>query len=429
MSAVAAQCRGCGNERLETILDLGRTPLANNLLKKSQLKQPEPFFPLVLMFCPACSLLQISETVPPEILFRHYLYFSSVSDALLCHAQELAQLVMQERALDKSHRVIEIASNDGYLLQYYREAGIPVLGIEPATNVAAVAREERGIPTINEFFGLELAKKLRAEHACADVIHAHNVLAHIDDLNGFVAGLGLLLKDDGVVVIEVPYVKDMIDRVEFDTIYHEHLSYFSLTALNHLCVRHGLRISSVKQLPIHGGSLRVFMQHEKSRTNQLFTVERLLLEEKQWGVDSPAFYLSFQGRVQRVKAQLLDLLHGLKLNGDRIAAYGCSAKGSTLLNYCGIGRETLAFVVDRSPAKQGLRTPGSHLPVYAPEELLEEMPEYALLLTWNFADEILQQQSEYQRRGGQFILPIPEPRIVSGQLLEKDTVSMTTARN
>jgi SAM-dependent methyltransferase len=411
MSGNAFHCRACASAELHTILDLGQTPLANNLLTESQLTEPEPRFPLVLTFCAACSLVQITETVPPEILFAHYLYFSSFSDAMLTHARGIAPRMMRERKLHGSSRVIEIASNDGYLLQYYRQAGVPVLGIEPATNIAAVARDERGIRTLNEFFGLALAERLASQDERADVVHANNVLAHVADLNGFVAGLRLLLKDDGVAVIEVPYVKEMIDRVEFDTIYHEHLSYFSLTALKQLCACHGLAISDAEQLPIHGGSLRLFLRPAQRGQRRSENVSRLLREEKEWGVNRLSFYQAFGGSVERLKVELLSLLRDLKSRGQRIAAYGCSAKGSTLLNYCGIGRETLDFVVDRGTAKQGLHTPGTHLPVYAPEKLLEQMPEYALLLTWNFAEEILEQQAEYQRRGGRFIIPIPQPRV------------------
>jgi len=411
MSSGEIRCRACASAELHTILDLGQTPLANNLLTQTQLAEPEQHFPLELTLCAACSLVQITETVPPEILYARYLYFSSFSDAMLTHARTIAQRMMQERKLHGSSRVIEIASNDGYLLQYYRQAGVPVLGIEPAANIAAVAREERGIPTLNEFFGVDLAERLRGQNERADVVHANNVLAHVADLNGFVAGLRLLLQDDGVAVVEVPYVKDMIDRVEFDTIYHEHLSYFSLTALEQLCARHRLTIADVEQLPIHGGSLRLFLRPARSERGRSENVRRLLREEKEWGVNRLSFYQAFGGSVQRLKAELLGLLRDLKSRGARIAAYGCSAKGSTLLNYFGIGRETLDFVVDRSTAKQGLYTPGKHLPVYAPEKLLEQMPEYALLLTWNFAEEILEQQAEYQRRGGRFIVPIPHPRV------------------
>lgn len=412
MSNLATSCRSCAHPQLHTVFDLGQTPLANGLLSESQLHEPEPCFPLVLAFCPVCTLVQITETVPPELLFGHYLYFSSFSESMLRHSREIAQRMIQEQRLNEGSRVIEIASNDGYLLQYYCQAGIPVLGIEPAANIAAVARNERNVPTRIEFFGLELAQELSRRGEMADVIHANNVLAHVADLNGFVAGLRLILKDDGVAVIEVPYVKEMIDRLEFDTIYHEHLSYFSLTSLDHLFARNGLAIADVEQLPIHGGSLRLFVVHQKPSRQQNESVGHLLGQEQQWGVSNLSFYQDFCRDVQRLKEQLLTLLRGLKSRGDRIAAYGCSAKGSTLLNHFGIGGEILDFVVDRSTVKQGLYTPGTHLPIHGPETLLKNMPAYALLLTWNFAEEILQQQAEYQQRGGRFIVPLPEPRVV-----------------
>jgi hypothetical protein len=393
------------------VLDLGRTPLANALLTDEQLGGQEETFPLVLAFCPGCALAQITETVPPEKLFRDYLYFSSYSDTMLEHARRVSERLRRERRLGPGSLVVEVASNDGYLLQNYKEEGIPVLGVEPAQNVARVAHEERGVPTLCEFFGAELADRLAAEGRRADVIHANNVLAHIADLNGAVRGFASLLKEDGVAVVEVPYVKEMIDHCEFDTIYHEHLCYFSLTALDNLFRRHGLAIRDVERLPIHGGTLRVYASHAGAGAAAP-AVGNLLAEEAGWGVGGADFYLGFGAKVERLRAELLALLSGLKARGQRVAAYGASAKGSTLLNYFGIGRETLDFVVDRSRVKQGYHTPGTHLRIFPPEKLLEERPDCVLLLTWNFADEILSQQAEYRRLGGRFIIPIPEPRVV-----------------
>jgi SAM-dependent methyltransferase len=411
-------CRSCGEADLDLVLSLGRMPLANSFLTQEQLSETEPAYPLDLAFCPHCALVQITETVPPAELFREYLYFSSFSDTILRHAEEIAGQLISSRHLNENSMVVEIASNDGYLLQYYHRRGIPVLGVEPAVNIARVA-EERGIPTLCEFFGEDLAQQLSRDGKRADVVHANNVLAHVADLNGFVAGISLLLKDAGVASFEAPYVKDLVDHVEFDTIYHEHLCYFSLSALDRLFRRHGLRIVDVERLSVHGGSLRVFVsKNGESRTadgkddRRSASVARLLGDEADGGLNDVSFYRDFGERVERLRDKLVSLLGGLKQEDHRIAAYGASAKGSTLLNYFGIGREMLDFVVDRSTAKQGRYTPGTHLQIYSPEKLLEEMPDYVLLLTWNFAEEILSQQSEFRRRGGRFIVPIPEPTIV-----------------
>lgn len=408
-------CRACAARSLEIILSLGHTPLANALLTAEQLREPEATYPLSLAFCPACTLVQITETVPPEKMFREYLYFSSFSDTVLENAELIASRMLDARALDGSSLVLEIASNDGYLLQHYKRRGVPVLGIEPATNIARVARDERGIRTISEFFGETLARTLRESGERPDVIHANNVLAHVADLNGFVAGISLLLKDDGVAVIEAPYVKDLIDHVEFDTIYHEHLCYFSLTALDRLFRRHGLIIHDAERIAIHGGTLRIFAgkaDAEAAEAKRTAAIKELLAEEAAWGVDRVEFYQGFGERVAHLRDNLLALLHKLKAEGKRIAVYGASAKGSTLLNYFRLGSETLDFVVDRSTVKQGYYTPGTHLLIRAPETLLAEMPDYVLLLTWNFADEILAQQTAYRERGGRFIIPIPEVKVV-----------------
>jgi len=401
-------CRSCGSNGHQPVLDLGLQPLANNLPLPSDLARPEPRFPLRVVVCSKCHLIQITDIVPPVDLFSEYLYFSSVSDALLRHSKQAVDRHLIEESLGPHSFVVEIASNDGYLLRNFVAERIPCLGIEPASNIARVANQQ-GIPTLNRFFSRDLAVELARDRRPADLILANNVFAHVPDINDFVAGLATLVAPNGRIVLEFPYACDLIEHLEFDTIYHEHVFYFTLTALAPLFARHGLQPFDVSRIPIHGGSLRLSVVPAGSRAPRP-AIQQLLHEEHLKGVHLPHYCETFARNVHHLRDQLLALLHHLRSNRKRIAAYGASAKGSTLLNFYGIGRQgfdCLEFVADRSPAKQGRLTPGSHLPIVPPEQLLRDRPDYALLLTWNFADEILAQQQAYRDAGGQFIRPLP----------------------
>jgi len=342
-------------------------------------------------------------------MFREYAYFSSVSDAMVEHARLLAAELMASRVLGPDSLVVEVASNDGYLLQHYLASGIPVLGIDPARNVAKVANA-RGVPTLPEFFGTRTAGQLTRAGRYADVIHANNVLAHVPDLGDFVAGLAMILKPDGVLVVETPYVRDLVERLEFDTIYHEHVFYYSLSALGRVFERHGLAIADVERIPIHGGSLRVLVTHE-ARVAPAESVHKLLAEEALLGMCTPEYFDGFASQVHGLRDELLGVLGRLKATGKSIAAYGAAAKGAVLLNAFQIGRETVDFVVDRSPHKQGRYMPGVRIPIRPPEDLLALQPDACVLLAWNFADEILGQQAAYRAAGGEFVIPGPTVRI------------------
>ena len=404
-----AHCRSCKRTGLIGVLDFGMMPLSDGLLTESQLADSEDMFPLEVAYCPQCSLVQILETVPPKRLFcEGYPYYSSFSDALIQHSRKNVLSLIRKRKLDADSLVVELACNDGYLLRHYVENGIPCLGIDPAEGPAKAAKRA-AVPTICAFFTRDFARQLAGEGRRADVVHANNVLAHIADTNGFVEGVRILLKDEGMAVIEVPYVKDLIDHCEFDTMYHEHLCYFSVTALDYLFRQNGLYLNDIERLSIHGGSLRLYIgRREKTQES----VEALLMEERQLGVDKFEYYSDFGNKVHGFRKQMRELLHDLKAKGKTIAAYGAAAKGAIMLNFVGAGPDVIDFVVDRNIHKQGKYMPGVHIPICDPSRLVEDLPDYVVLLPWNFKDEILSQQADFRDRGGKFVIPIPKPVIV-----------------
>jgi len=406
----ATRCRSCASSDLRLVLSLGETPLADAFVDPADLGRPERRFPLDVAFCAACSLVQVLEEVPPEALFvENYLYYSSFSPALLEHSRDHALRLIEQRHLGPDSLVVEVASNDGYLLRNFAERGVPVLGIDPAPGPAATA-EEAGIPTLREFFGIDVAGRLRDAGRRADVIVANNVMAHVPDLNGFVAGLRRLIAEDGLITVENPYVRDLVDRCAFDTIYHEHHCYFSCTAVDTLVRRHGLYLNDVEYFPdLHGGTLRWHISPREAVTP---TAAAYLTDEQASGLTQFGYYADFARRADHVREVLPALLRELRAGGARIAAYGAAAKGSTLLNSSGIGTDLLDFVADRNVHKQGRLMPGVHVPIRGPEALLEERPSHVLLLAWNFAAEIMLQQAAYREQGGRFILPVPEPVVV-----------------
>jgi len=402
-----ATCRSCGRGGLLPVLDLGETPLADHLLRTAD--APEDRYPLEVAFCAHCAMVQIIRTVEPEVLFcRDYPYYSSFSDQLLAHSRTNALALIADRKLGRDSLVVELASNDGYLLKNFVEHGIPVLGIDPASGPAKAA-EKVGVRTLNTFFTRDLARQLREQDHRADVVIANNVLAHVADTNGFVAGIATLLKDDGVAVIEAPYVKDLIEHAEFDTIYHQHLLYLGATSVDKLARRHGLYLNKLEWLPIHGGTLRYYLEPVE-RVGP--SVREALETERRLGIDSYPYYQHFGQRVQQIRTDLRALLSKLKGEGKRIAGYAAAAKACTLLSFAGIGAETLDFIVDRNVHKHGKFMSGARVPIFGVEKLLDEQPDYCVILAWNFKDEIVRQQAEYARRGGRFIVPIPNPEIL-----------------
>ncbi len=385
-------------------------PLANSYLRKDQEASAEPRYSLHAYVCETCWLVQVPAMATPEHIFRDYAYFSSFSDTWRAHCAAYAKAMVARLGLTPESRVVEVASNDGILLTQFLSAGIPVLGIEPARNIAEYANAQ-GIPTRAEFFGAETARALRGEGYAADLIAANNVLAHVPDLHDFIEGFRILLKPGGTVTFEFPHVLEMLRLTQFDTIYHEHFSYLSLTALAPLFARHGLAMVDVEKLPTHGGSLRLFVQHAGAKAAD--SVATILAEETAFGLTRRATYEAFDRKVRALRAELLSMLQKLKAEGRRVAAYGAPAKGNTLLNYCGITSELVAYTVDRNPEKQGCLLPGSHLPIHAPEHILADRPDVLLVLPWNIAPEIMGQMAAIRGWGGRFLLAIPEVRLLA----------------
>ncbi len=405
-------CRFCGRSLEHVFVDLGLSPLANSFLPADRLDADEPKFPLTVYVCDRCYLVQLPEFETPENIFSDYAYFSSFADTWLEHVARYAADMTERFALDSDSRVVEVASNDGHLLKNFADRGIPVLGIEPAANVARAA-EAIGVPTLVRFFGAELATELAAEGRQADLLAGNNVLAHVPDLNDFVEGMRILLAPGGVLTMEFPHLAQLMAENQFDTIYHEHFSYFSFGTARAVFAAHGLTLFDVEELPTHGGSLRIFGRHEADTSKPVSArVDELLERESSLGLDDLEHYLSFDQQVRTVKRSLLDFLHGARDAGKAVAAYGAPAKGNTLLNYCGVGTELIAYAVDRSPHKQGLYLPGTHLPIHPTSKVFETRPDYLLILAWNFKDEIMEQMAGIRDWGGEFVVAIPRTEAV-----------------
>jgi SAM-dependent methyltransferase len=404
-------CRFCGEALRQTFVDLGMSPLCESYLAADQLDGMEAFYPLRVFVCERCFLVQLEEFVSRENIFTEYAYFSSYSESWLTHARRYTEQITERLGLTTSSRVVEVASNDGYLLQYFVERGIPVLGIEPAVNVAKAA-VAKGVPTLTEFFGRALATRLAEAGDQADLIIGNNVLAQVHDLNDFVAGLKILLAPRGVITIEFPHLMRLAEENQFDTIYHEHFSYFSFLSASSVFAAHGLMLFDVEELKSHGGSLRIYARHEDDASHPVSERARALAKrEAEASLLDLSYYASFSEQVKETKRKLLELLIAAKREGKTIVGYGAPGKGNTLLNYCGIRNDFLDYTVDRSPYKQGKFLPGTHIPIHAPERIRETRPDYVLILPWNLKEEIMAQLAYVREWGGRFIVPIPEARV------------------
>ena len=402
------KCRFCNYEIKSVFVDLGISPLSNSFLKYENLEDSEKKFPLKVFVCENCFLVQLPEFETPQNIFKEYAYFSSYSKSWLNHAENYANMILKKNNLGKNNLVVELASNDGYLLQFFKNKGVSVTGIEPAANVAKVA-EEKGIKTIVDFFGEELATKLSNKGTKADLIIGNNVLAHVPDINDFVKGISILLKANGTINMEFPHLLQLIKNNQFDTIYHEHFSYLSLNTVKQIFECHNLIIFDVEEISTHGGSLRIYAKH---KTNENFEIKNsinsLLEKEKDFGLMNLSFYLEFSRKVELVKKELIEFFNNAKQNGKKIVCYGAAAKGNTLLNFCGIGKENVEYVVDKNPHKQGLYLPGSHLAIKKPEEIKKSKPDFVVILPWNIKEEIMEENSFIRDWGGKFIIPIPK---------------------
>jgi len=404
-------CRLCGSSKLSTFLDLGMSPLCQTAPSKEDLARGEVYYPLHVFVCEKCFLVQLDVFESPENIFGHYLYFSSYSDSWLKHCEDYCEKMTKKLALNGQSFVVEVASNDGYLLQYFMKQGVPVLGVEPAKNVAKVA-SEKGIPTVAEFFGTKLAKELAVQRGGADLVLGNNVLAQVPDLNDFVEGLKILLKPEGVLTLEFPHLLRLMENNEFDTIYHEHFSYFSFYTTMRILEAHGLRVFDVEELGTHGGSIRVYACRAEASTHQVQpNVERLIEDEKRAGLDSVTGYQAFASQVRQTKFALMDFLLRAAREGKSVAGYGAPGKSATLLHYCGIGKDLIQYTVDRSPHKQGRFLPGSRIPIYHPDRIRETKPDFVIILPWNLKDEIIKQLEFIREWGGRFVVPIPKVAI------------------
>ena len=413
-SSGSSKCRFCSSELKHGVVDLGMSPLCQKHVTPEHANDVEKFYPLHAYVCHSCWLVQLEEfAAPDEIFSEEYGYFSSFSDSWLEHARLYTEMMIERFGLDSDKLVVEIASNDGYLLQWFVQKNIPVLGVEPSGNVAAAARE-KGIRTEGQFFGTETAKQLAVQYGKADLLLGNNVLAHVPDLNDFVRGMKEMLAEGGVITMEFPHLQRLIEENQFDTIYHEHFSYFSFVAVNRVFAHHGITLFDVQELPTHGGSLRIFGRHTEDETKAITdNVRELIHREQELGMETLDYYATFEEKVKETKRKLLTFLIEAKREGKTVAGYGAPGKGNTLLNYCGIRTDFVDYTVDRSPHKQGNFLPGTHIPVYAPDKIAETRPDYVLILPWNLKKEISQQMAHIQEWGGKFVIPIPEVQVLS----------------